>query len=205
MITDRKKYIVEIKGILGKEYSSNYETYFSDVKDVIKDLCSKLKGFKERILRLSKDGFEYILVKQDEKLVILPIICGSGGLGRIFKVITSVAMVAGAIFVTGGLAGALLSTTILGMSWGTMLLIGGVLLAVGTLLSKPSSSGQGAESDTSANKTSNYMGLEQGIPSGTPVPLGYGKILVPGTAIYASLNSIRGNVDVAEYLQESGR
>lgn len=205
MTTDRKKYIVEIKGILGKEYDSNYETYFSNARDILNDLSLKLKGFKERVLRLSKEGLEYILMKYEDRIVILPIICGSGVLGRIFRVIASVAMVAGAIFVTGGLGAALVSGTFLGMSAATSLLIGGALLAVGTLLSKPSSSGQGAESGTSANKTSNYMGLEQGIPSGTPVPLGYGKILVPGTAIYASLNSIRGNVDVAEYLQESGR
>lgn len=203
MTMNREKYIVEFKGILGIEYDLKYETYFTDIKDIIKELCSKLRGFRDRIIRLSKDGFEYTLMKQDEKFIILPIICGAG-IGRIFKVLAPVLAVAGAIFTAGALTAALLSTTILGMSAGTMLMIGGALLAIGTLLSKPGG-GQGAESDTSANKTSNYMGLEQGIPSGTPVPLGYGMILVPGTSIYASLNSIRGNVEVQDYLQESGR
>lgn len=204
MTMSREKYIVEFKGILGTEYDLKYETYFTDIKDIIKELCSKLRGFRDRIIRLSKDGFEYTLMKQDGKFIILPIICGAG-IGRIFKVLAPVLAVAGAIFTAGALTAALLSTTILGMSSGTMLMIGGALLAVGTLLSKPSGNVQGAESDTSANKTSNYMGLEQGIPSGTPVPLGYGMILVPGTSIYASLNSIRGNVEVQDYLQESGR
>lgn len=204
MTMSREKYIVEFKGILGTEYDLKYETYFTDIKDIIKELCSKLRGFRDRIIRLSKDGFEYTLMKQDGKFIILPIICGAG-IGRIFKVLAPVLVVAGAIFTAGALTAALLSTTILGMSSGTMLMIGGALLAVGTLLSKPSGNVQGAESDTSANKTSNYMGLEQGIPSGTPVPLGYGMILVPGTSIYASLNSIRGNVEVQDYLQESGR
>lgn len=203
MTMNREKYIVEFKGILGIEYDLKYETYFTDIKDIIKELCSKLRGFRDRIIRLSKDGFEYTLMKQDEKFIILPIICGAG-IGRIFKVLAPVLAVVGAIFTAGALTAALLSTTILGMSAGTMLMIGGALLAIGTLLSKPGG-GQGAESDTSANKTSNYMGLEQGIPSGTPVPLGYGMILVPGTSIYASLNSIRGNVEVQDYLQESGR
>ena len=203
MTMNREKYIVEFKGILGIEYDLKYETYFTDIKDIIKELCSKLRGFRDRIIRLSKDGFEYTLMKQDEKFIILPIICGAG-IGRIFKVLAPVLAAAGAIFTAGALTAALLSTTILGMSAGTMLMIGGALLAIGTLLSKPGG-GQGAESDTSANKTSNYMGLEQGIPSGTPVPLGYGMILVPGTSIYASLNSIRGNVEVQDYLQESGR
>lgn len=204
MTMSREKYIVEFKGILGTEYDLKYETYFTDIKDIIKELCSKLRGFRDRIIRLSKDGFEYTLMKQDGKFIILPIICGAG-IGRIFKVLAPVLAVAGAIFTAGALTAALLSTTILGMSSGTMLMVGGALLAVGTLLSKPSGNVQGAESDTSANKTSNYMGLEQGIPSGTPVPLGYGMILVPGTSIYASLNSIRGNVEVQDYLQESGR
>lgn len=204
MTMSREKYIVEFKGILGTEYDLKYETYFTDIKDIIKELCSKLRGFRDRVIRLSKDGFEYTLMKQDGKFIILPIICGAG-IGRIFKVLAPVLAVAGAIFTAGALTAALLSTTILGMSSGTMLMIGGALLAVGTLLSKPSGNVQGAESDTSANKTSNYMGLEQGIPSGTPVPLGYGMILVPGTSIYASLNSIRGNVEVQDYLQESGR
>lgn len=204
MTMSREKYIVEFKGILGTEYDLKYETYFTDIKDIIKELCSKLRGFRDRIIRLSKDGFEYTLMKQDGKFIILPIICGAG-IGRIFKVLAPVLAVAGVIFTAGALTAALLSTTILGMSSGTMLMIGGALLAVGTLLSKPSGNVQGAESDTSANKTSNYMGLEQGIPSGTPVPLGYGMILVPGTSIYASLNSIRGNVEVQDYLQESGR
>lgn len=204
MTMSREKYIVEFKGILGTEYDLKYETYFTDIKDIIKELCSKLRGFRDRIIRLSKDGFEYTLMKQDGKFIILPIICGAG-IGRIFRVLAPVLAVVGAIFTAGALTAALLSTTILGMSAGTMLMIGGALLAVGTLLSKPSGNVQGAESDTSANKTSNYMGLEQGIPSGTPVPLGYGMILVPGTSIYASLNSIRGNVEVQDYLQESGR
>lgn len=204
MTMSREKYIVEFKGILGTEYDLKYETYFTDIKDIIKELCSKLRGFRDRIIRLSKDGFEYTLMKQDGKFIILPIICGAG-IGRIFRVLVPVLAAAGAIFTAGALTAALLSTTILGMSAGTMLMIGGALLAIGTLLSKPSGGGQGAESDTSANKTSNYMGLEQGIPSGTPVPLGYGMILVPGTSIYASLNSIRGNVEVQDYLQESGR
>ena len=204
MTMSREKYIVEFKGILGTEYDLKYETYFTDIKDIIKELCSKLRGFRDRIIRLSKDGFEYTLMKQDGKFIILPIICGAG-IGRIFRVLAPVLAVVGAIFTAGALTAALLSTTILGMSAGTMLMIGGALLAIGTLLSKPSGGGQGAESDTSANKTSNYMGLEQGIPSGTPVPLGYGMILVPGTSIYASLNSIRGNVEVQDYLQESGR
>lgn len=203
MTMSREKYIVEFKGILGTEYDLKYETYFTDIKDIIKELCSKLRGFRDRIIRLSKDGFEYTLMKQDGKFIILPIICGAG-IGRIFRVLAPVLAVVGAIFTAGALTAALLSTTILGMSAGTMLMIGGALLAIGTLLSKPGG-GQGAESDTSANKTSNYMGLEQGIPSGTPVPLGYGMILVPGTSIYASLNSIRGNVEVQDYLQESGR
>lgn len=203
MTMSREKYIVEFKGILGTEYDLKYETYFTDIKDIIKELCSKLRGFRDRIIRLSKDGFEYTLMKQDGKFIILPIICGAG-IGRIFRVLVPVLAVAGAIFTAGALTAALLSTTILGMSAGTMLMIGGALLAIGTLLSKPGG-GQGAESDTSANKTSNYMGLEQGIPSGTPVPLGYGMILVPGTSIYASLNSIRGNVEAQDYLQESGR
>lgn len=203
MTMSREKYIVEFKGILGTEYDLKYETYFTDIKDIIKELCSKLRGFRDRIIRLSKDGFEYTLMKQDGKFIILPIICGAG-IGRVLRVLVPVLAVAGAIFTAGALTAALLSTTILGMSAGTMLMIGGALLAIGTLLSKPGG-GQGAESDTSANKTSNYMGLEQGIPSGTPVPLGYGMILVPGTSIYASLNSIRGNVEVQDYLQESGR
>lgn len=205
MIMNREKYIVEFKGVLGVEYDSEYETYFTDIKDIISELCSKLKGFKNRIIRLSKDGLEYVLTKKDNKFIILPVICGAGFLRGFFRAIAPIAMIAGAIFTAGALTAALLSTTILGMSAGTMLMIGGALLAVGTLLSKPSSSGQGAESDTSANKTSNYMGLEQGIPSGSPVPLGYGMILTPGTAIYASLNSIRGNVEVQNYLQENGR
>lgn len=204
MTMSREKYIVEFKGILGTEYDLKYETYFTDIKDIIKELCSKLRGFRDRIIRLSKDGFEYTLMKQDGKFIILPIICGAG-IGRIFRALVPVLAAVGAIFTAGALTAALLSTTILGMSAGTMLMIGGALLAMGTLLSKPSGGGQGAESDTSANKTSNYMGLEQGIPSGTPVPLGYGMILVPGTSIYASLNSIRGNVEVQDYLQESGR
>lgn len=205
MTMDRKKYIVEFKGILGIEYDSKYETYFSEITDIIKELCLKLKGLRDRIIRLSKDGFEYVLAQQDNKFIIIPVICGAGGLGRfIQRIIVPVAIVAGAIFTGGALAAALLSTTILGMSAGTMLMIGGALLAIGTLLSKPAS-GKGAESETSANKTSNYMGLEQGAPSGTPVPLGYGMILVSGVTIYASLSSIRGNIEVQDYLQESGR
>lgn len=199
---NRKKYVIEFKGILGVEYNSKYETYFTEVKDVIKELCFKLKGLRDRVLRLSKDGFEYILIKQDDKFIVLPVICGAGF--RFGRFLVGIAMVAGVVFTAGALGAALLSTTFLGMSVGTSLLIGGALLAVGALLSKPGSA-QGAESESSANKTSNYMGLEQGIPAGTPVPLGYGMILVPGTSIYASLNSIRGNVEVQDYLQESGR
>lgn len=200
----KEKYIVEFRGILGVEYNSKYETCFTEVKDVIRELCFKLKGLRDRVLRLSKDGFEYILMKQDDKFVVLPVICGAG-FGRIFKFLAPIAIVVGTIFTAGALGAALLSTTFLGTSIGTALLIGGALLAVGALLSKPSGSGQGPESESSANKTSNYMGLEQGIPAGTPVPLGYGMILVSGTTVYASLNSIRGNIEVQDYLQESGR
>lgn len=200
----KEKYIVEFRGILGVEYNSKYETCFTEVKDVIRELCFKLKGLRDRVLRLSKDGFEYILMKQGDKFIILPVICGADFWRRLGRWVAPVAMIAGTIFTAGALSAALLSTTFLGLSAGASLLIGGALLAVGMLLSKPPK-GQGAESESSANKTSNYMGLEQGIPAGTPVPLGYGMILVSGTTIYASLNSIRGNVEVQDYLQESGR
>lgn len=201
MSSGRKKRLVTFKGLLGVEYDSQYETCFEDLKDVIKEFCAKYKGFREKILNLHKDGYEYVLLKKEDEFVVMPIICGGAG---VWGIIGGGLLAIGAIFTAGALAAALLSTTILGMSAGTLGMLGAAFMMLGTL-AKPAAKVAGAESDSNANKTSNNMGIEQGSPAGTPIQIGYGMILVAGSPISSSLHTVRGNVDVANYLSEEGR
>jgi hypothetical protein len=188
---------VEIEGILGKEFG-DAETHFSDYRDVIKELCRKVRGFKDRVIALSKEGLEYTIVKTDEGFSILPVLFGSGGL------FSWIAVALGVALICVGVGAIIASTSVWGITAGTWLTVGAALLAVG--LAKPASSkAVDTSSPTSANSSSNNLTGETPDPNGTPIPIGFGMLLVSPVAVFQCLESIRGNVDATTYLNTDGR
>jgi predicted phage tail protein len=190
--------IIEIDGMLGKEFGDQ-ETHFHEAKDILKELCSKLRGFKETVITLSEKGMDYILVKDKGKYKILPILCGAKSFWS--KFFTILGVVALAVSVAGIIA----DTAILGVTSGTWGLIGASLLTIGSLLAKPSAQSVDTSSPTSAGSASTNLGGENPDANGTPIPIGYGKCLVSPVSIFQCLDSIRGNADITSHLNLSGR
>lgn len=210
--------IVEIHGLLGEEFEEKIETHFHNENDVIKELCARIKGFKERVLSLMQEGFNYFLTRDGDKFIISPMIFGFGsfnpfkaigkGVKSLGKFVSkNLGLIAGVALLATGIGGAILGTSVL---WGTMsatsaMLIGGALIMTSLMAKAPKSPTVDNSTKTSGNATSSTLGLEQASAQGQPLPLGYGKMLVAGTTAYASLHNIKGNVAIKDYLAQGGK
>lgn len=208
--------IVEIHGLLGEEFEEKIETHFHKENDVVKELCAKVKGFKERVLSLMKEGFNYFISRDGNKFIISPVIFGLGAFDFVTKpfkkaakwVGKNIGTIAGVALLATGIGGALLGTSVL---WGTMsatsaMLIGGALIATSLMSKAPTApTATNDSSKTSVNSTSNTLSGDQTSAQGQPLPLGFGMMIVAGVTAYSSIDNIRGNVAVKDYLAQGGK
>jgi predicted phage tail protein len=175
---------VYLAGILGAEYGRKHEFNVNNTRDIIDALSANYTNFKSRLMELARQGYVYT-VQHGAKLL------GKDELSNILKdfvVITPrlalrsglVQTIIGAILITVGI---LLIETPFGpylIAAGIAMIVGGVLALIAPGMKMPKLDDQ--ESVESAT-SSFYAGGDFRLVSGSPMPFGYGTMLVSGSTI----------------------
>lgn len=202
-MTTERRVEVKLLGELGRRFGRNYVFYVKSAKEVISALSYQVKGFKEYLYTAHEKAMGFRLVSNDpqgmdyeevlmscDRLVIAPIITGSGGsAGRILlgAALIGLAFVPGigTVAAGGGLAasgatvGSLSMYGSLMFSLGASLLLGGLASLIAPPVKPPGGDSDKRESfmfDRAAELTT----------QGYPVPLLYGRFLCQAPLVISS-------------------
>lgn len=186
-----KRRIVHVKllGELGRKFGRSYSFMVRNPRDVISALANQVDGFKDYLCGAHENGVGFKLVDQDpngmsyegvmmscDKLIIAPVINGSGGKGMsIGQILVGVALIAlsfvsfgAGAFAGIGVAGAGGSTALFGL--GASLVLTGIAGLLTPAVQTPSADSKKKDSfmfDRAVELTT----------QGYPIPLLYGRYL----------------------------
>lgn len=164
---------VRIHGLLGEEFGEYFSILIENAKDVFDAIDANKTGFKKRIFDLHRQGFDYTIIVDGEKLTnaneilgiknqkkidIVPVIA-SDGIKLAIAVITAVVSVA---------------LTIL-------------------LAPEPPAPPEISGTAESLEKSFTFSSLTNRAAQGTPIPIGYGELIVGSEVIQTSLKSYPQN------------
>ncbi len=190
--------MVEVKllGELGRRFGRSYRFAADSPKEVISALSNQLQGFKEYLVGAHENGVGFKLIDEDpegmvyenvfmpcRRLIIAPVISGSGAAGRILVGVALVALAfvsfgAGSAF-AGFAAGKFAIGSGILFSLGTSLVIGGIASLLTPRVQTPTSETERKESylfDRAAEST----------VQGQPVPVLYGRFWAGSPLIISS-------------------
>jgi len=192
---------VKLLGELGRTFGRSYEFMANSPKDIMSALCNQLTGFKQFMVEAHEHGIGFKVIDGDpegmdyanftmgcRKLIIAPVVSGSGAIGRI---LLGVALVALAFVSFGGaFAGfaAANATTgaAAGFTFGSGLLfnlgVGMILTGIASLLTPP------VETPKETERKDSYLfdRATELTSQGAPVPLLYGRFLAESPLIISS-------------------
>lgn len=193
-------YSVILYGHLAKQFGRLHVLDIATPAEAIRALCANFKDFKSAII-LNNEPWYRVLVGHDERadavglhlpcgntktIKIIPVIAGSGGLG---KIILGAALIGASFWLPGtsiGLTefGLFATSTLSSVGWS--LVLGGV----SSLLFSPPKIKNG-ENERPENKPSyNFNGPINTTQQGNCVPVGYGRLRVGSQVISASTETV---------------
>ena len=185
---------VKLLGELGRTFGRSYEFMANSPKDIMSALCNQLTGFKQFMVEAHEHGIGFKVIDGDpegmdyanftmgcRKLIIAPVVSGSGAIGRILLGIALVALA----FIPG------VGGIVLGTIGKTALQLGSVLFSLGTgliltgiasLLTPP------VETPKETERKDSYLfdRATELTSQGAPVPLLYGRFLAESPLIISS-------------------
>jgi predicted phage tail protein len=178
---------VILHGILAKEFRKNFSLAIKRPKEVFDAISCAHSNFRNRIAELANQGIYFTLlvngkkmtsmeelsiVSDNQKIDIVPVICGHGP----FPAIIIAAVVKGATFVASN---ALLSSLVVGVA------LMGIQMALSPKpkMDRPESVVNSAKQSFLFSSKANIA--EQGIP----VPVGYGRLRVGSAVIQSTIKS----------------
>lgn len=185
---------VKLLGELGRTFGRSYEFMANSPKDIMSALCNQLTGFKQFMVEAHEHGIGFKVIDGDpegmdyanftmgcRKLIIAPVVSGSGAIGRILLGIALVALA----FIPG------VGGIVLGTIGTTALQLGSVLFSLGTgliltgiasLLTPP------VETPKETERKDSYLfdRATELTSQGAPVPLLYGRFLAESPLIISS-------------------
>jgi predicted phage tail protein len=181
---------VTLHGILAKEFKQSFSLAIKRPKEVFDAISCAHSNFRNRIAELANQGIHFTLLvdgkkmtsmeelsiaSDNQKIDIIPVICGSGPIGMI--VVGAVVALGGAAI--GGVVGGLL------LSVGVGLFMMGIqmMLAPKPKMERPESVVNSAKQSFLFASKANVA--EQGIP----VPVGYGRLRVGSAVIQSTIKS----------------
>jgi predicted phage tail protein len=204
---------VRLLGELGDRFGAEHEFYnLRTPADAIKLLCINNEEFQTFLIESHKKGIGYQLIQADVELdyedltlpfgqhdlVLVPVVSGSGGVG---KILAGVGIVIASLVIPGlgfGLAGA--TVTSIGLFGGALALSGAAQLLspqpqVPTLSNNRFGSGtnastRGPQSETrgaDGQQSYAYTGAANTVGMGAVVPVAYGKVLVGSQLLSANV------------------
>jgi len=183
--------VVYLYGHLGKAYGKRHLLDVKSPAEAIRAFSANYKDFKQRVI--DGGGYRILAGKEDraddihlptsKSIKIIPVVQGSGGLG---KIVLGAALIAASFYLPGttylsAYSAASYSASAIASSVGFSLLLGGVSQL---LFSPPKiESGEGERPD---NKPSyNFNGAVNTSGQGNPISLAYGRLRVGSQLISA--------------------
>lgn len=188
-MTNGERWIeVKLLGELGRRFGRTYKFLVKNPREVISALSRQIEGFKDYLCYAHENGMAFRLVTDDpdgidyeqidlscSRLIIAPIIAGSGGKGfSIGQILLGVALVALAFIPGVGTVAATAAMSQLGTSLLT-LGIGLVLTGIAGLIAP---SVQTPKGDSKKKESFVFDRAVELTSQGYPVPLVYGQYLV---------------------------
>ena len=198
---------IRLYGELGKKFGTKFELDVANPAEAVRALCVVVNGFRDYMIVNAQASFRVSVGKQvigaDELsqpnagvIKLVPVVAGSGGLG---KIVLGAALI---YFSAGLTSGAMWAAGAAGTSVGTTLAIGGMVSSVASsigwslvlggvssmLFSPPKPSSGGMEK--ADNKPSYaFDGAVNTIGQGNCVPVCYGELIVGSQVISAGLSA----------------
>lgn len=183
--------VVYLYGHLAKAYGKRHELAVKSPAEAIRAFSANYKDFKQRvidgggyrILAGAEDRANDIHLPTSRSIKIIPVVAGSGGLG---KIVLGAALIAASFYLPGttylsAFSSFSFSASAIASSVGFSLLLGGV----SQLLFSPPSAKSG-ESERAANKPSyNFNGAVNTTGQGNPISLAYGRLRVGSQLVSA--------------------
>ena len=176
--------IVNIHGILAREYGSSFTLSMPNPKDVLEAIDCNKQGFLQRLVELQREGLCYDIIINKTRITngsdmdnmlnpatidLVPAISGSGEL--MIPIIASFGVKGSALTFMAGLANA-------------------VLFAAISYALTPKPENEALEIAGDASKSSMIFSNTANVASqGSPVPLGYGRLRVGSQVIQATIKS----------------
>ena len=176
--------IVNIHGILAREYGTSFMLSLPNPKDVLEAIDCNKQGFLRRLIELQREGLCYDIIINKTRITngpdmdhmlnpatidLVPAISGSG---------PAMIPLLGAIGITGGTA------TFLGA------VLNSVLFAAISYALAPKPENEALEVVAGGSKSSMIFSNTANLASqGSPVPIGYGRLIVGSQVIQATIKS----------------
>lgn len=189
--------LVEVKllGELGRRFGRCYRFVAESPRQIISALSNQLPGFKQYLVEAHENGVGFRLVDGDpqglsyegvmmpvRRLIIAPVITGSGAIGRILLGVALVAL----SFVSFGAGTAFAGFVNGGFAAGSGILFnlgaGLVLTGIASLISPP----QPEAATTSPSQSSMFSGAPETTVQGQPIPILYGRFLAVSPLVISS-------------------
>lgn len=197
--------MVEVKllGELGRRFGRSYQFAANSPKEIISALSNQLAGFKDYLTNAHENGIAFRLIDDDDegmayenvlmpcrRLIIAPVVTGSGAVGRI---LIGVALVALAFVSFGGsvAAGSLFAGFAAGQGFalgsGILFTLGTSLILTGvSSLLTPAVRLDNATSDSERKDSFLFDRAAELTSQGAPVPILYGRFLAGSPLIISS-------------------
>ena len=189
---------IRLYGELGKKYGKVHRLHVTSVAEAIRALSANFKDFKQHLIdsdkriagyevwdgkhNLSQDDVDSFNLHSNSDIKIIPRVKGSSNVGRIIVGIVLLVIAYWTGGATAGSAMAYLSQAAFAM--GSSLLLSGVI----GMMTK-SSSGSSIDSDTENTESYIFSGPVNTTKQGSPIRIGYGKMIVGSQVISASLTT----------------
>jgi len=178
--------IINIHGILGREYGTSFILSISNPKDVLEAIDCNKQGFLQRLIELQREGLCYDIIVNKTRITngpdmenmsspatidLVPAISGSGPF---------MAPILGAMFSVGAGAGLTFAAS----------LANAVLFAAISYALAPKPENEALEVVAGGSKSSMIFSNTANLASqGSPVPIGYGRLIVGSQVIQATIKS----------------
>ena len=179
--------IVNIHGILGREYGNSFLLSLPNPKDVLEAIDCNKQGFLQRLIELQREGLCYDMIINKKTITdgpdmdhmlnpatidLVPAISGSGPLMAPLLMTTG-------LFTAGSTALAFAAS-----------IANFVLFAAISYALTPKPENEALEISSKASKSSLIFSNTANLASqGSPVPIGYGRLLVGSQVIQATIKS----------------
>jgi len=196
---------ITLHGILAKEFGESFKMKIYKAANVIKAIDVNRKNFNKRIFELSREGFNYTMIVDGQKITeleelniqrepqeihLVPLIMGSGGYALVAAVIGTA--------VTAGTTAAFVAATI------NMVIISVVSMGLQMLLApKPEAPAPISASTKALAESFAFSNRANLATQGSPVPIGYGRLKVGAQVVQMTIKSYQQNQDSTSSMQQN--